>query len=75
MPGHLARVLGGESQEVLEAALGVVGQRVHARDILLGAHDAHRRAALGERAGAAHGGDHDPLLGRDQRGGQEAVRG
>src|SRR4051794_9318874 len=45
---HLARVVGGRAHEVLQAALRVVGQRVHAHDVLLGAGDAHRRAALGE---------------------------
>ena len=73
--GHAARVLGGDVEEVLQAALGVVGQRVHARDVLLGADDAHRRAALGERAGAADGGDDDPLLRRDERGREQPVRG
>ena len=62
-------------EEVLEAALGVVGQRVDARDVLLRAHDPHRRAALGERPRAADGGDDDLLVGRDQRGGQQAVGG
>ena len=57
-------VLGGELEEVLQAALRVVGQRIDAHDVLLGAGDAHRRAALGERPGAAHGGDDDLLLGR-----------
>src|SRR4051812_38032487 len=66
--GHAARVVGGDLEEVLQAALRVVRQRVHARDILLRTHDAHRRAALRERAGAAHGGDDDALLGRDERG-------
>src|SRR2546421_12846456 len=47
--GELPRVVGGEAGEVLEAALGVVGQRVHARDVLLRARDAHRGQALGER--------------------------
>ena len=50
-----ARVLGGVLEEVLEAALRVVGQRVDARDVLLRAGDAHRRAALGQRPRAAHG--------------------
>ena len=43
-------------EEVLQAALGVVGQRVDARDVLLRAGDAHRRPALGQRPGAADGG-------------------
>ena len=47
--------------EVLEAALGVVGQRIDVRDVLLRAGDAHRRPALGERAGAAHRRDGDVL--------------
>ena len=71
----LARVIGGDGQEVLQAALGVVGQRVDARDVLLGADDPHRRAALGQRPGAADGGDDHPPLGRDERGRQQPVGG
>ena len=70
--GHPARVLGRHLEEVLQAALRVVGQRVDARDVLLSAHDPHRRPALGERARTAHGGDDDALLGRGQRGGEGA---
>ena len=70
-----ARVLGGALEEVLQAALGVVGQRVDARDVLLRAGDPHRRLALRQRARAAHRGDDDPLVGRDERGGQQPVRG
>ena len=51
--GEGAGVLGRELEEVLEAALGVVGQGVDAGDVLLGAGDAQRRAPLGEGAGAA----------------------
>ena len=61
------------ASEVLQAALGVVGQRVDARDVLLGAGDAHRRAALGQRARAAHGRHRDVLLGRDERDRHQAV--
>ena len=59
--------------EVLEAALGVVGQRIDVRDVLLGAGDAHRRAALGQRARAAHRRHGDVLLGRDEGDRHEAV--
>ena len=62
-------------EEVLEAALGVVGQRVDARDVLLGAGDAHRRPACRERARAAHRRHDEPALGRDERHRQQAVRG
>ena len=72
--GHPVGVVGGESEEVLDAALRVVGQRIDARDVLLRAHDAHRRAALGERACAAHGGDHEPPVGGHERGREQAVR-
>src|SRR5207247_5234424 len=51
--GQEARVVGGALEEVLEAALRVVGQRIDVRDVLLRARDAERRAALGERARAA----------------------
>src|SRR6202012_4550856 len=34
---HLARLVRGVQEEVLEAALGVVRQRIHAHDVLLGA--------------------------------------
>ena len=60
----MAGVLGRDVEEVLEAGLGLLGERVHAGDVLLGARDAQRRAALGERARAAHRGDDDPALGR-----------
>src|SRR5689334_9340150 len=46
--GQGASVRGGALGEVLEAALGVVGQRIDVHDVLLGAGDAERRAALGE---------------------------
>ncbi len=62
--GHAARMIGGHGQEVVQAALGVVGQRVDAGDVLLGADDPHRRAALGQRPGAADGRDDHPPLGR-----------
>ena len=65
--GGPARVLGRALGEVLQAALGVVGQRVDVDDVLLGAGDAHRRAALGERPRAADGGDGDAPLGGDER--------
>ena len=72
---QLARVLGGEHEEVLEAALRIVRQRIDAHDVLLADGDPHRRAALGERAGAADGGHDDLLLRRDERGRQQPVRG
>src|SRR5215204_3077040 len=46
---HAMGMPGGRGEEVVEAALRVVGQRVHARDVLLRADDAERRAALGQR--------------------------
>ena len=61
--------------EVLQAALGVVGQRVDVRDVLLGAGDAHRRPALGERARAAHRRDGELPLGRDERDRHQPVGG
>src|ERR1700754_1448069 len=73
--GELARVLGGERQEVLEAALRIVRQRIDARDVLLADGDPHRRPALGQRARAADGGHDDLLLRRDERRRQQALRG
>ena len=52
--GERVSVLGGHLKEVLDAALGVIGERIDAREVLLGARDPERRAALGERARPAH---------------------
>ena len=70
-----AGVLGGALGEVLQAALGVVGQRIDVRDVLLGAGDAQRRAALGERPRAAHRHDGDVPLGRHERDRHQAMGG
>ena len=61
------RMLRRELQELLDAALGVVGERIDAGELLLSAGDPERRSSIGERAGAAHRRDHDLGLGRDQR--------
>ena len=68
-------MVGRDLEELPQAALGVVGQRVHPHEVLLRAGDPHRRATLRERAGAAHRGDHDLRLGRDQGGRQQPGRG
>jgi len=52
--GQIARVFGRALGEVLQAALGVVGQRIDVGDVLLRAGDPQRRTALRQRAGAAH---------------------
>src|SRR5579871_1894725 len=53
--GEQVRALCGALEEVGEAVLGVVGQRVDVAQRRLDAGDAERRPALGERARAAHG--------------------
>jgi hypothetical protein len=77
--GERTRVLGGGRKEVLDAPLGVIGQRIHAREVLLRACDAERRLALGEGPRPAHGGDDQLRFGRYERrrqqpGGGEADR-
>jgi len=75
-PRHLAGVLGGALLEVLEAALGVVGELVDVGEVRLGADDAHRRPPLGERASAADRGDEQAFTGvkEDREHGDDAVR-
>ena len=63
--GGPARMHGGALLEVLEAALGVVGELVDVREVLLGADDAQGRPALGERAGAADRSDDSRRSGAD----------
>src|SRR3954451_15422694 len=72
--GEATRVLGRALGEVLEAELRIVGQRVHVRDVLLGARDPERRAALGERSRAADGRDGQALLRRDEGDRHQPVR-
>ena len=43
-------MLGRELEKVLDAALRVIGERIHAAEVLLGARDPERWPALGERA-------------------------
>ena len=73
--GQRAGVVGRGVEEVLQAALGVVGQRIDAGDVLLGAGDPDRRTTLGQRARAAHRRDDEVAVGRHERGGQEPVGG
>jgi len=73
--GQPLGVLRRQGEEVVQAALRVVRQRVDPSDVLLGAGDPQRRPAVGQRARAAHRCDDEPALGRDQGDRQQPVRG
>ena len=72
---ELVGVLGGALEEVGEAVLGVVGERVDVAQRRLDARDAERRAALGEGARAAHRDDPQLALGGAQRDREQPRRG
>lgn len=67
--GEGSGVLGGGDEEVLDAPGRVVGERIYARDVLLGTGDAHRWLAFGQGASAAHRRDHEVGIPGHERGG------